>query len=85
MSLKIKFNFSWINDCFDTTAGGQLLYLHVGHGIFQKVMEKVMESHGILTGHKCMNPDFHLSSKYFAFFFYEFLGHGILSRGWGGG
>ena len=51
---KIKLNFSWINDCFDTIAGGQLLYL--GYGIFQKVMEKVMESHGILTGHKCMNP-----------------------------
>ena len=39
-----------MNDCFDTTAGGQLLYL--GHGIFQNVME----SHGILTGHKCTNP-----------------------------
>ena len=31
MSPKIQFNFSWIhvNDCFDTTACGQLLYL--GH------------------------------------------------------
>ncbi|PFX30624.1 hypothetical protein AWC38_SpisGene4602 [Stylophora pistillata] len=28
------------------------------HGIFQKVMEKVMESHGILTGQKCTNPDY---------------------------
>ena len=37
-SPKIKFNFSEINDCFDTTAGRQLLNL--GHGIFQKVMEK---------------------------------------------
>ena len=45
---KIKFNFSWINDCFDTTKGRQLLNL--GNGIFQKVMEKVMESHGILRG-----------------------------------
>ena len=35
------------------TAGGQLLNL--GHGIFQKVVEKVMESHGILTSHKCTN------------------------------
>ena len=31
--------------------------LNLGHGIFQKVMEKVMESHGILTGRKCTNPD----------------------------
>ena len=54
MSPKIKLNFSWINDCFDTTAGGQLLYL--GHGFFENVMEKVMESHGILTGHKYTNP-----------------------------
>ena len=30
-----------VNDCFDTTAGGQLLNLD--HGSFQKVMEKVLE------------------------------------------
>ena len=29
---------------------------NVGHGIFQKVMAKVMESQGILTGQKCTNP-----------------------------
>ena len=32
-------------------------FLNFGHGIFQKVMEKVMESHGILTGQKCTNPE----------------------------
>ena len=31
--------------------------LNFGHGIFQKVMEKVMESHGILIGQMCTNPD----------------------------
>ena len=30
--------------------------LNLGHEILQKVMEKVMESHGILTGQKCTNP-----------------------------
>ena len=30
--------------------------LNVGHRSFRKVMEKVMESHGILIGQKCTNP-----------------------------
>ena len=30
--------------------------LNLGNGIFQKVMEKVMESHGILASQKCTNP-----------------------------
>ena len=41
------------NNCFYFTVG-QLL-LNLGHGIFQKVMEKVVESHGILTSQKCTN------------------------------
>ena len=39
---------------FYTTARRQLLNL--GHGIFQLVMKKAMESHRILTGHKSKNP-----------------------------
>ena len=46
---------------FDTTSGGQSLNL--GHGIFQNVMEKVMESHGILTGRKCTNPGLDLKNE----------------------
>lgn len=46
-----------MNDCFDITVGEQLLNL--GHGIFQKVMKKIMESHEILTGQECTNPDKH--------------------------
>ena len=30
--------------------------LNSGNGIFQKVMEKVMESHGILASQTCTNP-----------------------------
>ena len=30
--------------------------LNLGRGISQKAMEKLMESHVILTGHKCTNP-----------------------------
>lgn len=29
--------------------------LNLGHGIFQKVIEKVMEIHGIFTAQKCLN------------------------------
>ena len=43
-----------MNDCFDTTAGGQLLNL--GRGTSQKTIEKLMESHLILTGHNSTNP-----------------------------
>ena len=32
------------------------LQCNLGHGIFQKVTEEVMGSHGILTGYKCTNP-----------------------------
>ena len=59
ISPKIRFNFSWTNDCFHFTVGEQLLNLV--HAIFRKVMEK---SHGILTGQKCMNP-----SENIVFFF----------------
>ena len=30
--------------------------LNLGNGIFPKVMEKVMESHGILASQTCTNP-----------------------------
>ena len=33
--------------------------LNSGHGILQKVMEKVMESHGILIGQKYTSPAWH--------------------------
>ena len=49
----IRFNFSGISD-FHITFREQLL--NVGNGIFQKVMEKVMESHGILASQTCTNP-----------------------------
>ena len=57
---KIRFNFSWISDCFHITFREQLLNL--GNGIFQKVMEKVMESHGILASQTCTNPVHYLLS-----------------------
>ena len=45
---KNQINFSWIDECFDTTTGRKLLNLD--NEILQKVMEKVMESHGIFRG-----------------------------------
>ena len=45
-----------ICDCFHITFREQLL--NSGNGIFQKVMEKAMESHGILASQTCTNPDY---------------------------
>ena len=50
MSSKVKFNFSWINDCFDTTTGRQLLTCTIKYNLGNGIFQKVMESHGILTG-----------------------------------